>query len=467
MKLLQIPVKILISSIAVVSIYTSPAFAHNGIAHNHSEPQQTPAPKTRLAVRKNAVDLTSEEKKDYVNAVKALKNIYTPGSSISLYDQFVAVHQGAMSILRQDELQTHSDAGHMDNSNNPSNGGMNHGIGLDIAHGGSAYLPWHREFILRFEQALQTVNPNVTLPYWDWSDSKAVDVIFNDDFLGTNGQGETLSIRGGGTFTGGAVQSGAFSEAEGWVLNAELHSDEEGKTLGTSLKRFLRVPPASDYPIPQAETDRILLLDDYLTFRQVLKGSISIDENGNVIPGGFTHNYIHIFVGGAQIDESKFPVTLKPYGTMSNIPSSPYDPVFWLLHSNVDRLWAEWQDNGHAGSDYYPASGEPYGNNLNDPMWPWDGGISTPVTKLKNLLSYLPVFSPDDIVRPVDVLDYRKLGYTYQTLISVPENNSIFALCSLAALAAISLRHRKQKWIRNWGKKTISYYLAPVTNRGF
>jgi tyrosinase len=41
------------------------------------------------------------------------------------------------------------------------------------------------------------------------------------------------------------------------------------------------------------------------------------------------HNAVHIAVGGDT-------------GTMSG-PSSPADPVFFLHHANIDRLWARWQ----------------------------------------------------------------------------------------------------------------------------
>lgn len=31
------------------------------------------------------------------------------------------------------------------------------------------FLPWHRLMLLNFEKLLQEVDPNVALPYWDWS----------------------------------------------------------------------------------------------------------------------------------------------------------------------------------------------------------------------------------------------------------------------------------------------------------
>ena len=36
-------------------------------------------------------------------------------------------------------------------------------------HNKEHFFPWHRLFLLNFENLLAQVDPNVTLPYWDWS----------------------------------------------------------------------------------------------------------------------------------------------------------------------------------------------------------------------------------------------------------------------------------------------------------
>lgn len=36
-------------------------------------------------------------------------------------------------------------------------------------HGTQRFLPWHRVYLLLFEQALRSIHPDVTLPYWDWT----------------------------------------------------------------------------------------------------------------------------------------------------------------------------------------------------------------------------------------------------------------------------------------------------------
>ncbi len=349
-----------------------------------------------LLVRKSVVDLTPQEKTEFVNAIKTLKNTTLPGHKINIYDEFVAQHIGAMGLM--------------------SMGAQGPAAGHDGAHLSSLILPWHREFISRFEKALQTVNPNVTLPYWNWTDSEALNVIFQDDFMGPNGQGVNIDIPDVGSFQGGSVLSGFFSEANGWVLNPDLHIRPSGESLGTSLLRFVQLPPTDIYPIPQSDIDKIFALSDYEDFRIAVEGFSKLDNQGQLtIPGVFMHNYFHSLVGGATFDPAIGQP--NPLGTMASLAASINDPVFWLLHSNLDRLWAQWQVDGHPGSNYYPATGRHYGENLNDRLWPWDGGESIPANQGPgDVISLLPVLSPDDIVTAADTLDFRKYGYTYDTL---------------------------------------------------
>jgi tyrosinase len=50
------------------------------------------------------------------------------------------------------------------------------------------------------------------------------------------------------------------------------------------------------------------------------------------------HGSVHIWVGG----------------TMSDASVSPADPVFWLHHANLDRLWWAWYNNAAAGNHQNP-----------------------------------------------------------------------------------------------------------------
>lgn len=375
------------------------------------------------AMRKNVVDLTPREVAEFVNAVKTLKTTVLPGHQTNIYDEFVAQHVAAMGLM-------------LPEAKGPA-------AGHDGAHESSLFFPWHREFIHRFEKALQSVNPHVTLPYWDWTNPEALNVIFQDNFIGPNGEGITLNIPNLGTVQGGEVQKGAFSAASGWVLNPDLHIKPSGETLGRSLLRFMQVPPINIYPVPEADVDQILAVDDYNTFRLAIEGFIKPNSQGQEpTPGVFEHNYFHSFVGGATFDPAVG--RPEPLGTMAGLATSINDPVFWLVHSNVDRLWAQWQEDGHAGSDYYPAEGGHYGENLNDRLWPWDGGESTPVNQgWGDQLSLLPNLSQDDIVTAADTLDFSKYGYTYDTLTAkASKSTSRLATLGILGLGVVTISRR-------------------------
>jgi tyrosinase len=64
---------------------------------------------------------------------------------------------------------------------------------------------------------------------------------------------------------------------------------------------------------------------------------------------------VHVFVGGDM-----------------EMGTSPNDPLFYVNHANVDRIWAAWQRR-HAGlpaAQRYPtAATVPAGHRLSDPLY--------------------------------------------------------------------------------------------------
>ncbi len=318
-----------------------------------------------MRIRKNAILLSNTEKQRYVNAVKALKqDIVTTvdGVAVGRYDQFVALHLGVTRRFI---------------NNSP--------VG-DGAHGGPGFLPWHRQYMLDLETALRQIDSDITIPYWDWIDMDGSrDVLFQEDFMGPAGSGpDTIS----------PVRSGHFSRENGWPLIDAIHRTRVGApTQGTSLLRrtalrFVRRSPANPTGFPaQVRIDELLGRN---VFEDTLERGFRADLEGD------PHGTMHVWING----------------TMGGM-SSPNDPVFFLHHANVDRMWAIWQDDGHEGSDFYPATFSGTGHALQDRMWPWDDGEAG---TLPFLGPYLPVFG-SGVIRPVDVLDFRELGYTYDTLL--------------------------------------------------
>lgn len=78
-----------------------------------------------------------------------------------------------------------------------------------------------------------------------------------------------------------------------------------------------RNPPRPGTTLPAASTINALITSTKLTFTQFV---------GNIdAPHGIVHNWC--------------------FGTMSDVSWSPVDPLFWLHHAEVDRLWSTWQQN--------------------------------------------------------------------------------------------------------------------------
>jgi tyrosinase len=92
---------------------------------------------------------------------------------------------------------------------------------------------------------------------------------------------------------------------------------------------------------------------------------------------------------------------------------SPLDPIFWLHHCNVDRLWAEWQSAGNTTRQI----NENYDNQFVN-------GMGQPQTGITAARSF----------------DFKSLGYTYDTLATAePIASSALLRNSTAALAGLSL----------------------------
>ena len=108
--------------------------------------------RNNLAIREDFIKIGRNRQKQFIDAVWALKRERSTLDGLSTYDRYVLLHQEVMSTPSTwpgDTVPTR----------------RNH------AHRGPVFLPWHREFLLRFEADLQRVlgNPKYGLPYWNWA----------------------------------------------------------------------------------------------------------------------------------------------------------------------------------------------------------------------------------------------------------------------------------------------------------
>lgn len=236
--------------------------------------------------------------------------------------------------------------------------------GRNAAHRGPVFCPWHRAMLMVFEQNLQRVlsDPTFGLPYWDWAadgdgsqDDQLASRIWGPECMGGDGFPVTT-----GPFRFDAADPGSWSVKVEGTMSATLAAADRG------LNRDL----ADDMPLlPRtAHVTGALGLSTYdaapwsagsAGFRNRLEGWSA--EPGSAAP--WLHNRVHVWIGG----------DMSP-------STSPNDPVFYLNHCNIDRIWESWLTA--QGRTYLPdgaASAALAGHRIDDPISsPIGGGTLTP-----------------------------------------------------------------------------------------
>lgn len=262
-----------------------------------------------LPKRKNAAHLSANERAEFVQTLLGMKQVpsqFEP--TLSAYDYFVNLHVQA--------FEDHSGA-----------------------HMAPGFLPWHREFLRRFELEMRRVsgNPRITLPYWDWTEPGSVEAIFTDDFLGGDGDASQQYFVVSGAFRKGNWNMAAnYDDTDDEFDNA---LDPTTPLFNTGLQR--RFNQNGNVPLPvAAQVDNLLnVLRPYDVAPYNPKSDINLSMRnyleGFWPQGSSMHNAVHLWVGGQM-----------------QTGSSPNDPAFFLHHTNIDRLWSQWQER--YGSDSYP-----------------------------------------------------------------------------------------------------------------
>jgi tyrosinase len=199
-------------------------------------------------------------------------------------------------------------------------------------HGNVGFLPWHRAYILDLERELQMIDPSVTLPYWRFD--RPAPNLFTREFMGVPD-------------TAGRVQFTAGHPLNSWRTDGALG--------------IARTPSFAPTSAPAG------LLTEAQTI--ALGGPLGTASYANFdVMEGNPHGWAH---------------TSFSSGFIRRIQTAARDPLFFLLHANVDRLWAKWQwvhkrtSPGEARA-FAPAIPDRIGHRLADTMWPWNGVTGAP-----------------------------------------------------------------------------------------
>ncbi|KAL4861988.1 hypothetical protein BDV12DRAFT_179541 [Aspergillus spectabilis] len=305
-------------------------------------------------------------------------------------------------------------------------------------HANYLFPPWHRPYLLLYEQriyeimideiipsypekdrpALRTAADTWRLPYWDWAVNPRVPWLAAEPELQVSLLGELETIKNplyqfrmpnGKPMEAHGVgdvkamgedtiysygkciatsrcptEEQAKADSKDWIQGVvnnqgvekflNLHSAVDGKNYGAAAELVYRL---LTYPI------------DYQEFATTAldKSEPKVSADVNI---EFIHNNIHWWAGGDG-------------GHMSQIPVATFDPIFWLHHCNIDRLFAIWQE---LNPDKFFTEG--YQGDFDQKVI----GLPTTVTPTTPLRP----FHKDEegnYWTSEEVRDFRALGYSY------------------------------------------------------
>lgn len=217
---------------------------------------------TKIRVRKSWRLMTSAERAAFLGAVKQLQA--RPGGQLSIYDGLVKKWGAAVWTF----------------------------------DGYPQFLPWTRKWLRNVELELQKIDPNVTIPYWDWDHDA--------------GSPHLAAVWGTGAF-------GGNGKAGDCVV--------DGKFAGYQVK------------VPQAQAG--CLRRDW-DLEPALSGFDSIEAvTSYVVGGGGYDEFLNHAIG------STFVTPFVAIGGHMNTKSgAPNDPLGLLVLAQTDRLWHSWQARG-------------------------------------------------------------------------------------------------------------------------
>jgi tyrosinase len=361
----------------------------------------------RVKVRKNVECLTAEELERFRRVIRVMK----------CYDDFHQYDQRSFRFW----ADIHAN---------------------NCQHGWEQFLTWHRLYLYYFEQQMQDIDPAVTLPYWDWpmyrdnvlasiNDMKTqagsldngvvpcayrcwVDRRMLDNLKGkipddTWAKLEKISV-------GDADKNKCKTGDEAGYYNSGLRLfDGAGISYGADpagdrliIGELGRVNPLwvwnrwpggnaglifEAWPTPE-DVENILKIQNFYNFASGPDSNHFFGACENI------HNLIHNFSGGANPNFGKF-AGEPQYGYMQSAGTTARDPIFWAHHSNVDRLYSEWQR-------LHPGAGP---DDPEDVLAPWPNQVK-------------------------DVAAISDLGYEYMKSSYVFETDSTVALTRFRSAAA-------------------------------
>ncbi|KAI0049390.1 Di-copper centre-containing protein [Auriscalpium vulgare] len=302
----------LLATFAVVGVWTATNFVH---ASSPAAPCVTPS------VRREWRAFSKAEKADWIRAVNCLANLphdpaLTPSvdpsisrippvnASGSYYDDFVYIHM---------DLNTQI-----------------HFTGL--------FLPWHRWYVWVYEQQLSSkCGYKGVSPYWDWTKDSA-------DFFGATIFKDADPVSGLG---GWGEPAHDFRVPDGGFHSMPLsYPSPHTVRRNFTLQPFTAVSPFPE-PLKLANTSFTPA-----EIRNLIAGNVGDFEGFHKDFETFEgpHSAVHLIMGGdlGGTCPENAPADCVPGPTWS-----ANEPLFWMHHAMVDKVWYDWQHEHAANRETF------------------------------------------------------------------------------------------------------------------
>lgn len=307
---------------------------------------------------------------------------------------------------------------------------------MDCPHGNWWFYVWHRAYLGFFERIIRDLSkdPTFALPFWDWTTNPRMPAQSFAGVLTPAGDAFRPFIRNLDVFQKfiqptmnnywNGLNPGQLAQlkARGYDSFKRMWDDVNG------------ADPTSTSDPPNAYAGNIAYANPsgarYLTADNagfdaktantvspnVVSGGLSATQfNSPIGPWSFTsqktpshntpagpktifstlegmpHNNVHNYIGGVG------PLNPGPYGYMTNF-LSPVDPVFFLHHSNMDRLWDVWTRSMQGSNRPWEPSDDDRQTFMSEPFLFFIDGTGKPI------LTYTPE----------DCFEIEKFNYVYQ-----------------------------------------------------
>lgn len=167
------------------------------------------------------------------------------------------------------------------------------------------FLPWHRWYVLQYENLLRRIDCTVTVPYWDWS------VVSQTPW---RGRASDLWHNGNSGFGGNGQQT-----PEQCVTNGPFRRGTWNvvpSAGGGCLRRQLNLTGNPPDSVAVAEVLRTRAVD-FVSFEVSLRINL--------------HDTVHCMIGGHMCSFD-----------------SATSPEFMLHHGFIDKIWTDWQRQSSA-----------------------------------------------------------------------------------------------------------------------